>query len=96
MYCQNYHLSTSYYKSFMGMFRWIIVLDRIDKSTEISTHMALSHQGQLDALLHVMSYLGLHHNPKNPHIKSEQFPVYDWSEFYGQTEEPVLPNAPEP
>ncbi|KAL7464783.1 hypothetical protein ACHAXS_005117 [Conticribra weissflogii] len=94
----------SYYQSLMGIFRWIIELGRIDISTEVSmlsSYMALPRQGHLEAALHVILYLGLHHNsrlcmdPTHPEIKSEQFPVCDWSEFYGEVEEPIPPNAPE-
>ncbi len=94
----------SYYQSLVGIFRWKIELGRKDISTEISilsSHMALPHQGHLEAALHVMSYLGIHHNsrlcmdPTYPDIRSEYFPVGDWSEFYGKVEEPIPPNAPE-
>ncbi|KAL7472588.1 hypothetical protein ACHAXS_013574 [Conticribra weissflogii] len=67
----------------------------------LSSHMALPHQGHLEAALHIMSYLSLHHNsrlcmdPTYPVIDSTQFPVCDWSEFYGEVEEPIPPNAPE-
>ncbi|KAL7452765.1 hypothetical protein ACHAXS_000285 [Conticribra weissflogii] len=63
--------------------------------------MALPCQGHLEAALHVMSYLLFHHNsqlcmdPTYPEIDSTQFPICDWSEFYGEVEEPIPPNAPE-
>ncbi len=34
-------------------------------------------------------------DPTYPMIDSTQFPVCDWSEFYGEVEEPIPPNAPE-
>ncbi len=67
----------------------------------LSSHMALLLQGHFEAALHVMSYLSLHHNsqlcmdPTYPAINSTQFPICDWSEFYGEVEEPIPPNAPE-
>ena len=94
----------SYYQSLMGIFRWMIELGRVDICTEVSmlsSHMALPRQGHLEAALHVMSYLLLHHNsclcmdPMYPVIDSTQFPICDWSEFYGEVEEPIPPNAPE-
>ncbi len=94
----------SYYQSLIGIFRWMIELGRVDNYTEVSLlslHMALLHQGHLEATLHVMSYLSLHHNswlcmdPTYPAIDSTQFPVCDWSEFYGEVEEQIPPNAPE-
>ncbi|KAL7447662.1 hypothetical protein ACHAXS_000050 [Conticribra weissflogii] len=34
-------------------------------------------------------------DPTYPEIDSTQFPVCDWSEFYGEVEEPIPPNEPE-
>ncbi len=34
-------------------------------------------------------------DPTYPEIDSTQFRVCDWSEFYGQVEEPITHNAPE-
>ncbi len=34
-------------------------------------------------------------DPKYPDIDSTQFPICDWSEFYGEIEEPIPPNASE-
>ncbi len=34
-------------------------------------------------------------DPTYPAIVSTQFPICDWSEFYGEVEEPIPPNAPE-
>ncbi len=64
------------------------------------SHMALLRQGHLEAALHVMSYLSLHHNSllcmdsMYPMIDSTQFPMCDWTEFYGEVEEPIPHNAP--
>ncbi len=64
-------------------------------------HMALWHQGRLEATLHVMSYLSLHHNlrlcmdPTYQTIDSIQLPICDWREFYGEVEEPIPHNASE-
>ena len=94
----------SYYQSLMGSYRWMIELGRVDICTEVSmlsSHMALPRQGHLEAALHVMSYLSLHHNsrlcmdPTYPAIDNTQFPVCDWTEFYGEVAEPIPPNAPE-
>ncbi len=56
---------TSYYQSLMGIYRLMIELGRVDICTEVSmllSHMALLHQGHLEAVLYVMLYLSLHHN----------------------------------
>ncbi len=49
----------------VGILRWMIELGRVDICTEVSllsSHMALPRQGHLEATLHVMLYLSLHHN----------------------------------
>ncbi len=33
-------------------------------------------------------------DPTYPTIDSNQFSMYDYSEFYGEVEEPIPPNAP--
>ncbi len=77
---------------------------RVDISSEVSMlspHMVLPQQGHLEAVLHEMSYLLLHHNlhlcmdPMYPAIDSTQFPIFDWSEFHSEVKEPILPNVPE-
>ncbi len=82
----------------------MIELGRVDICTEVSMlspHMALLRQGHLEAALHVMLYLSLHPNsclcmdPTYPEIDDTQFPICDWSKFYGEVEEPIPPNAPE-
>ncbi len=92
------------YQSLMGVYRWMIELGRVDICTEVSmlsSQMALPLQGHLEAALHVMLYLSFHHNSHlcmdhtYPVIDSTQFPICDWREFYGEVEEPILPNAPE-
>ena len=68
----------------------------------LSSHSALPREGHMDAALHIMAYLGLHHNsclsmdPTYPDIDDKQFPVMDWKVFYGEVTEPIPPNAPKP
>ena len=56
----------------------------------------------MDAALHIMSYLGNHHNsrlifdPTYPNIDYDSFPECEWKEFYPGAEEPIPPDAPEP
>ncbi|KAL7458099.1 hypothetical protein ACHAXS_000416 [Conticribra weissflogii] len=35
-------------------------------------------------------------DPTYPALDSTQFPICDWSEFYGEVEETIPPNAPKP
>ncbi|KAL7462190.1 hypothetical protein ACHAXS_002579 [Conticribra weissflogii] len=70
---------------------WMVTLDLIDIATKVSllsSHSALQHEDNMDAAMHIMAYLGLHHNsclcmdPTYPDIDDDQFPVIDWKEFY--------------
>ncbi len=66
------------------------------------SHSALPCEGHMDAALHIMAYLGLHHNSHlcidltYPNIDNDQFPVMDWKKFYGNVQKPIPPNAPRP
>ncbi len=55
----------TYFQSLIGMMHWMVELGRIDIATEVSLlllHLALLHEGHLDAALHITAYLGLHYN----------------------------------
>ncbi len=75
----------------------------IDIATEVSllsSHSALLQEGQMDAALHSMAYIGIHHNSclcmdlTYPDIDNDQLPVMDWKEFYGNVTETIPPNDP--
>ncbi len=34
-------------------------------------------------------------DPRYLAVDSNQFPIYDWSDFYGEVKEPISSNAPE-
>ncbi|KAL7525958.1 hypothetical protein ACHAWF_001579 [Thalassiosira exigua] len=86
--------------------RWMIELGQIDITTEVSllsSHLAYSRKGHMEAALHVMSYLKGRHNsrlaldPTYPTIdESKVNSDTDWTAFYGDVTEAVPPNAPEP
>ncbi len=56
----------------------------------------------MDAALHIMAYLGLHHkshlcmDPTYPDIDNDQFPVMYWKDFNDNVQEPIPSNAPKP
>ena len=94
----------SYYQSIIGIMRWMIEIGRIDIATEVSllsSYLAYPREGHMDAALHVMSYLGLHHNsrlifdPSYPMIDYSAFPECKWKEFYPEAVEPIPLDAPE-
>ena len=96
----------SYYNSIIGMMRWMVELGRIDINTEISqlsTFLAMPRMGHLEAAVHVMSYLKIKHNSRlvlDPSYATIEYRKFkqdeDWTAFYGDVEEALPPNAPEP
>ena len=95
----------NFYQAQIGVLRWMVELGRIDIITEVSllaSHLALPREGHLDAVLRIYGYLKKKHNsrlvldPTYPDIDMSVFKRCDWTEFYGQVEEPIPPNAPDP
>ena len=93
----------AYYQSQIGILRWMVELGRVDIITELSllsSHMALPREGHLDTVFHVYSYLKANHNyrmafdPTYPQIDMSSFTEHSWTNFYGEVEEAVPPNAP--
>jgi hypothetical protein len=97
---------TQFYQSQIGVLHWIVELGRIDIVTEVSklaAHMALPREGHLEAVFHVFAYLKCKHNarmvfdPCYPDIDINDFKTdVDWTEFYGNVEEPIPLDAPVP
>jgi hypothetical protein len=96
---------SSFYQHLIGVMRWMVELGRVDIATEVSllsSHLAYPREGHLEAALHIMGYLRLRHNsrlifdPSYPKINKKLFPKYDWTEFYGDVEEAIPPDMPEP
>ena len=77
-------------------------IDIITKMSLLSSHVALPKEGRLEAAIHVMAHVGQRYNsrlmydPSYPEIDHSDFKECDWSEFYGDTKEAILVNAPEP
>ena len=52
--------ATTYYVTVIGTLRWMIKLGRVDiiaKVLLLSSHVALSREGQLDAAVHAMAHV---------------------------------------
>ena len=97
--------TATFYQAQVGVLRWIVELGRIDiitKASLLASQMALPREGHLDALVRTFAYLKLKHNsrmifdPTYPSIDYKQFMKQDWTNFYGDVQEPIPPNAPEP
>ena len=95
----------AYYQSLIGILRWIVELGRIDITGEVSkmsSHLCLPREGQLDKLFYMFGYLKHKHtgrlvfDPTYPTINYDDFPLNNWSNFYGDTKEVLPPDAPEP
>ena len=94
------------YQGYMGVFRWMIELGRMDIITEVSqlsSFQAMPREGHLEACYHIFAFL-----KKNPHqsvvmhpsriqVKESRFKDReDWTDFYGDIKEDILADMPEP
>ena len=91
----------------IGILWWAVKNGRIDIYLEVSLlsqYQASPHLSHLEAAYHIFGYLKKHldmghlaFNPKAPDINEQHFYNHaDWKEFYGNVEEELLPNMPEP
>ena len=74
----------SYYQALIGVMRWMIDIGHIDINIELSllsSHSAISRQGHLVAVLHIVCYLKLSHNSRLAFVQS--YPDIDHSTFWG-------------
>ncbi len=54
-----------YFQSLIRIMCWMVVLGHMDRAMEVSLlllHSALPCKGHMDTALHIIAYLGLHHN----------------------------------
>jgi hypothetical protein len=95
----------SFYQHLIGVMRGMGELGRIDIATEVSllsSHLAYPREGHLETALHIMSYSSQKHNTRlifdltYPNIDMGQFPQYNWTKFYGNVEEAIPVDMPEP
>jgi len=98
----NAELAT-WYASLVGMLRWMVEIGQVDIITEVSlvaSHMAMPRKGHLDAVL--LGYLKIKYNSRMcfdrtvPYCDEKAFKECDWKDFYGDDEEAIPSNAPEP
>ena len=91
----------------IGILRWAVEIGRIDIYLEVSLlsqYQASPRLGHLEAAYHIFGYLKKHldmgrlaFDPKAPDINEQHFyNNADWKEFYGDVEEELPPNMPEP
>ena len=96
----------SYFKTIIGVMRWMVELGRIDIAVEVSqlsSFLAMPRQGHLVNALNIMYYLKIKHNsrlvldPSYPGIDMSEFKSNEnWAPFYGDVQEEKTLNAPKP
>jgi hypothetical protein len=78
----------SYFRSLIGVLRWIVELGRVDLDVEVSMmslHLALPCEGHLKEIYHIFAYLKAHSNTEMvfdltpPEIDMNLFERQDWS-----------------
>ncbi len=96
---------SSFFQHLIGIMRWMVELGRVDIAVEVYlllSYLAYPREGHLEAAIHVMGYLCLKHNsrlvfdPTYPIINEDDFPQFDWTEFYGDVTEAIPTNMPMP
>ena len=79
------------YQELIGILRWAVEIGRIDILLEVSllsSHLALSIVGHLQAVYRVFGYLKqvpkrkLYFDPRKPMISEDRFQKFDWEDFY--------------
>jgi hypothetical protein len=93
------------YQGLIGVLQWACELGRIDIMIEVSmlsSHNAMPREGHLDAVYYIFAYLKKHENSTmvfddaRPHIDERRFKNVNWKDWYGDVEEAIPPNMPEP
>ncbi len=87
----------------IGILRWMCELRWIDICTKVSMlslHSAMPHEGHLETILHVLSFLKsmndskLIFNPMEPNAGKSNFVECDWHESYPGAREAIPLNTP--
>jgi hypothetical protein len=95
----------SRYLNLIGVLRWACELGRVDILFEVSvmsSYSAMPRRGHLIHLYKIFAYLKQHENSRIvfddciPEIDQKRFITHDWTDFYGDVEEQIPSNAPEP
>lgn len=93
------------YQGYIGVLRWVVELGRIDIHVEVSqlaSYLVAPRQGHMQAALYIFAYLRKHKdqimlfNPHNWDCNESAFRPTDWKDIYGDIQEEIPPNLPEP
>ena len=97
-------VDAGYYKSLIGVLRWIVEMGRVDiccKVSMMSSFVAMPREGHQQQLYHLFAYLKKHHNARvvfdltYPDIDYSKFEQQSWTKFYGEIAEELSPDMPE-
>jgi hypothetical protein len=92
----------NFYQSQIGILRWCVELGRIGIITEasmMSTYICLLREGHLEAVFHVVAYLGIHHNARvvfdhtYPAVGMGTYIKTGWKYMYGDVKEMIPSDA---
>lgn len=95
----------NYYQSQISILRWAIELGRIDIYVDVarlSHYLASPRQGHLQAVYHIYAFLKHHDrctmvfDDNTLNFTSADFQEHEWTDFYGNVQEAIPSNAPEP
>ena len=96
---------TNFYQSQVSILRWMVELGRLDLYVYVallSSYLCQPRQGHLEAVYYLYGYLKAHDrstmvfDSNYINWKEEDFPAYDWTDFYPNVIEERPSNAPEP
>lgn len=96
---------THFYQSQVSILRWMVELGRLDLYVYVSllsSYLCQPRQGHLEAVYYLYGYLKAHDRSTmvfdSTYInwRDEDFPVYNWTDFYQVTTEELPSNAPAP
>ena len=95
----------SYYRTMIGVMRWMVEIGRIYIATEcslLSSHLEYIREGHFGCSLHMMSYLKWKHNFRlffDPRYLDIDFDTFndgaEWKTFYGDVTKAIPPTAPD-
>jgi hypothetical protein len=93
------------YQQLIGILRWACELGRLDILLEVAllaSHSCMPREGHLDAVYRIFGYLKYHERSTlvfdhtRPRYDCSRFRQVDWKDFYGDVQEAIPPNMPEP
>jgi hypothetical protein len=96
---------TNFFQSQVSILRWMVELGRLDIYVQVamlSSYLSQPRQGHLEAIYYIYGYLKSHErstmvfDSDYVNWKDEDFPEYDWSDFYQHVKEEIPTNAPKP